>query len=580
MMRTVATAESQRDPPPGATLRLSVGRFDERQRRGRVVLPKSASCWDYAPLIDLVVHEAGVEGCRFLGQTVAQRVALLERRGDPALAHFKAWYERIVAPHLPVLERRRRIPDNQYCVEVAPLPLESSIHAALKAGGPNRATAAQWRATLMALSEKGVTHEELALSGVLSRLAQRGDDARLSRTDVLRLVDLSHAMPRLVTESRYGFAARAGWRECCDRWPGKGHRRRRLHGIDHGMVHIRYRHRSLGWAIARSRFIDLFVDRRDWWVVLDEKGRHVAANQGAFAAADDAIAFAELEIGRRFATWGKDQSTAKWERFSLPGGDDYRELLLQLDDWPENYQPRHYRTRNVLAHVRTSLRLTADGRRILFLDEVQSDWHADLHAQADPSPGKATAPAVAQAPLSKEWPMLALKTMLWWAQRCGAEGLAWSSAELQEQRWRGYGPPVLLYRTILPKAGERLAKALSLRCETTSLRVRSASRSVELGTGGWEVRGSDGHPIARAFRERRQAEAFADMTGRFAFLDVPVIWLGGAVDLNRLPLFGVGSVARWTGAGDGATKPMARGAVHPSRASMTAAAQPGHGANA
>ena len=534
-----------KDLPPGAKLWLNVSRFDERQRRLRLVLPKPATCWDYAALIDLVVHESGVDGYRFLGQTVADRVALLRRHKDPAAAHFMAWFERAIAPHMAVLDRRRRVPDNHYCVDVAPLPLVSSIPATVRELGPNRASAAQWSATLHGLTEKGVRREELQLSGVIARVDQLPSDAKLTKAQVLRLINLSHAMPKLVSESRFGFAARAGWRECCDRLPAKEHKRRRLHGIGHGMAHVRFQHRSLGWAVARTRFSDLLVEQRDWWIVLDESGRLVEAANGGFVSPEDALEFAELQIGRRFSRWGKDQAAARWEHFSLPGGDDYRELLLQLDDWPETYRPRHYRTRNALVHVRTSLRRTTAGRRVLFLDEVQSDWHADLHALAKRAPTAAAEPRIATAPFGKEWPLLTMKVMLWWAQRCGAEGLAWSSAELQQQRWHGYGPPDLLYRKMLPEAGLALSKALTLRLGAASLRIRGGDRVVERGAHGWEVRGRDGQKLTKAFRNRGQAEAFADLTGEFIVLDMPVLWLDGAERLASIPLFGSGSIDTW-----------------------------------
>jgi len=535
-----------KDLPRGAKLRLNVSRFDERQRRLRLRLPKPATCWDYAPLIDLVVHEAGIDGYRFVGQTVADRVALLQRHKDPAAAHFMAWFERAIAPCMAALDRRRRAPDNHYCVDVSPLPLVSSIPAVVRELGPNRASAAQWSATLHALTEKGVKREELQLSGVLARLAQLPSEAKLSKAQVLRLVNLSHAMPKLVSESRFGFAARAGWRECCDRLPAKEHKPRRLHGIGHGMAHVRFRHRSLGWAVARTRFSDLLVEQRDWWIVLDESGRLVEAANGGFSSPEDALDFAELEIGRRFSKWGKDQAAARWERFSLPGGDDYRELLLQLDDWPQTYRPRHYRTRNALAHVRTSLRRTTDGLRVLFLDEVQSDWHADLHALAKRDPAATTETQIAPAPYGKEWPLLTMKVMLWWAQRCGAEGLAWSSAELQQQRWLGNGPPDLLYRKMLPEAGLALSKALALRLGAASLRIRDGGRMVERGARGWEVRSRDGRKLTKEFRNRGQAEAFADLTGEFVVLDMPVLWFDKTEKLASIPLFGPGRIDTWS----------------------------------
>ena len=138
------------------------------------------------------------------------------------------------------------------------------------------------------------------------------------------------------------------------------------------MAHARFRHRSLGGLVPRTRFSDLLVDERDRWIVLDEKGR--------------------------FIGWGRHQAAAIWERFSLPGGDDRRELPIQLDDWPATCQPWHHRTRNVLAHVRGNTRLTTDARRTLFLGEVQSDWHAGLHAQAKKLVAVGTENKIAAAP--------------------------------------------------------------------------------------------------------------------------------------------------------------------------------------
>lgn len=533
------------DGPEEGRLGLNISRFDERQRRQRLVLPREAGCWDYAPLIDLVVREPGADLFRFAGRTVAEHLALLRRRADPSTERFVAWYERNLTPHLPVLARRRRIPDNHYCVEVAPLPLVAALPALVRSVGPNRATPGQWSSTLQALTEKGTKREELTLSGVLSRLDRAPQDAKLTKAQVLRMVDLSHVMPKLVCESRFGFAAKSGWRECCDRLPATDKKRRRLHGVGHGVAHVRFRHRSLGWSVARTRFSDLLVDQRDWWIVLDEKGRLVDTTKSGFASPEEAIEFAELQMARRLLAWGKHQATVKWERFSLPGGDDYRELLIQLDDWHLTYHPRHFRTRNVLAHVRSSIRLTADGRRVLFLDEVQSDWHADLHAQAKDVAIEASKGKVADAPFGKEWPLLTLKIMLWWAQRCGAEGLSWSSADLQQARWDGYGPPGLLYRKLLPEAATALAKALQVTTGSARLRIRTGTRSVVLGARGWEVRDRDGCAVTKAFCHRGQAERFADLTGEFAEVDMPALWLDGLGTIAAIPLYGTGAAERW-----------------------------------
>jgi hypothetical protein len=99
---------------------------------------------------------------------------------------------------------------------------------------------------------------------------------------------------------------------------------------------------------------------------------------------------------------GKD---VKYQRYSTPGGKNYREILLKL---PEDYLNEPYITDhfaddpNVLAHIRVSDFNTPDGKKVLLVDEVQSDWH-----QAGRSEGYKTGKEKAQGQiLSKEYDAL------------------------------------------------------------------------------------------------------------------------------------------------------------------------------
>lgn len=109
---------------------------------------------------------------------------------------------------------------------------------------------------------------------------------------------------------------------------------------------------------------------------------------------------------------------AKYSQYTLPGGQNYRELLLQLpaknppasfEQWQERrgyyptdnpvelaqrralyesgdapnpeqpegavYRSSHWDEPNILAHVRFNDRTDADGKKVLHLEELQSDWH-------------------------------------------------------------------------------------------------------------------------------------------------------------------------------------------------------------
>ena len=106
----------------------------------------------------------------------------------------------------------------------------------------------------------------------------------------------------------------------------------------------------------------------------------------------------------------------KYSQYTLPGGENYREVLLTLpvtgtvdmealkdridSEYRKNgnseayskmlgelqalrgeakktYKSAHWEQPNVLAHIRVNDRTDADGKRVLFVEELQSDWAAD-----------------------------------------------------------------------------------------------------------------------------------------------------------------------------------------------------------
>jgi hypothetical protein len=110
-------------------------------------------------------------------------------------------------------------------------------------------------------------------------------------------------------------------------------------------------------------------------------------------------------------------SQTKYDKYTLPGGENYRELLITLpsknpvagispvqaarvlygkeystltseqqddvkrkiadDKSPTSYMSSHWQQPNVLAHIRINDRTDADGNKVLFVEEVQSDWGQD-----------------------------------------------------------------------------------------------------------------------------------------------------------------------------------------------------------
>lgn len=531
--------------PDGSELNLHLGRCDERQRHLRHRLPKQPSLWDFAPLIDVLRREPGLKTFQFTGLTVQQWLDRLS--GDTMAYHrFTDWVTVTLQTEIArdFLAKRPLVPDNHYCIELATPPLHSSLFDAIESLGLRQATVQHWLGNLRALSGKGIKPEELTESGVIQRLEILPANARLRVREVLERIHLNHVIPRFATESRFGYIAAAPWRSCCQRIPPSEYRRRGLIGKGKEALHIiRYRHPSLAWSIVRTRYQDLITPLSDWWSVIDERGKFIQQPWSGFDSPEAAMDYAEYCMSQQFASWGRSQPIPRWKHYALPGGDGYQEILLQLDNWVPTYHPRHYRTRNVLVHIRLSIRQTPEGQRVLFLDEVQSDWHADLHNANQNQPGHTA--QVSSAPFRKEWPLLALKLMLWWAQRQNCQGLAWSTEELQDARWGEHSPPLLLYRKLLPEAAAALAKTLALNLGKTSLTVRNQRRNVKWTEEGWRVCNARGIPVTKSFRRLAQAEHFANLTGSFTEVTVPVLWIQQLGPIKSIPLYGLGAEQDW-----------------------------------
>lgn len=153
------------------------------------------------------------------------------------------------------------------------------------------------------------------------------------------------------------------------------------------------------------------------------------------------------------------RGNTKFGQYQLPGGENYREVLLTLPDALTDEQNKfaieafgkpytelspsqqsavrtqksvsqfkssHWSEPNVLAHFRLNDR-TVDGKKVLFIEEIQSDWHQELRktGRVPDAPFKST-PA---------WSMLAFKRILRMAVEQGYDSVAWTPGEVQAERY-------------------------------------------------------------------------------------------------------------------------------------------------
>jgi len=117
----------------------------------------------------------------------------------------------------------------------------------------------------------------------------------------------------------------------------------------------------------------------------------------------------------------------------------------EVYDTKSNFKSSHFDEPNILVHLRMNTRTAADGSKVLFLEELQSDWgqkgkregfkisEAEQKARNYyPTQGVPQAPFVTSTP---SWVKLGIKTAIKEAVAQGATKIAWTTGEQQFNRW-------------------------------------------------------------------------------------------------------------------------------------------------
>ena len=121
----------------------------------------------------------------------------------------------------------------------------------------------------------------------------------------------------------------------------------------------------------------------------------------------------------------------KWggRRYNLSGGENYREVIFKM---PGSYftneaMETHWGDRKgVLAHARIQDFNTFIGR-MLFIEEIQSDWHNEGH--------KKDYRGVPDAPFRDTYQEYVLKKLIRMAAEQDYDSIGWTTAETQSDRW-------------------------------------------------------------------------------------------------------------------------------------------------
>lgn len=454
--------------------------------------------------------------------------------------HFHTWLES--ADTLDYLEAvfsavREFARQQHRDFDVAELPCYAHLADYLDASRQKVATVRQWQETLD--KAPGLRPEEIRFSGLEALWGRHAAQDRLPREALFDALDFSVCQPVLVSEAVRDFRVSSRYISMA-----RLVRRRGGHlpkppnyGIE------RYRHASMGYRILLNRYRDL-APQEPVWIATDEMWRQLSllrhdGKRTRFQTLEEAKASIEADIDRRFRGYGHYFPLTKWDDYVVPGGEDYREHFLVLANWPANYLGPHFDLPNILVHLRTTLRTDITGRRLLFLEELQSDWHQRGKRFGYDGDGQDSPPF---APFAGEWAELGLKVLLWWAVRKGMDSLAWTSGQLQEMRYRCSRPGlVTFYDKTLPKV---LRKLVPWGCTlgATAIQTKRLPGEVHHEYDRWCVRDEAGERISRYFHTPEQAEAWQWKRAVDVTVTVPLLTLSDGLKTHLrqrgLPLYG------------------------------------------
>ena len=156
------------------------------------------------------------------------------------------------------------------------------------------------------------------------------------------------------------------------------------------------------------------------------------------------------------------------DSYRLAGGENYREFVITSDRYDSfnagPFRSDHFDERNIIGHFRTSDRTTLAGDKVLYIDEIQSDWGQTGREKGfrkdidDPNDSGqiVRGPFVENTP---KWTDLMVKRILAKAVEEGYDMVSFSPGYIQNMRWRKPGL-IKYYDDILVKRVTKIVDKL------------------------------------------------------------------------------------------------------------------------
>ena len=440
---------------------------------------------------------------------------------------------------------RRRLIEKQKYLSVktysAPQHLYRILEERLIKLPLQRATVEQWLATIYNQKKKGVSDEEIQWSGVTQFLRQQDSNAVITKKEIIEKLHYENISLELSSEQIWGSDGGLNFKEVVLRMPHQVVYRTSLKLDDDCLCLLRYVDDVLNYRVGVVKTLNKnhHMALNKYWFALDSYGRAIendSVNPSGlfFDNSIDARKNAGVRSGAKSHTY--------FDHLTLYGGYDYREWILSLPHFQRTFFGAHFYDHNILAHIRTTTRTDEKGRKILFVEEVQSDWHqtGKRFGYDNSSWGR-----VANAPFKKNWSILAIKVMLIHASENGFSGIAWAKGEIQEMRYVSKLESIKnYYDNLIPNSLNKLVKCFDCEIEMTKIKTRDPWLNLEKKQDKWRVSDAQGKFKTKIkYNNRDDAMAVIARHSRIIDLDVSALFINDSlrqkISEKGLPFFGL-----------------------------------------
>ena len=449
--------------PSGQLVGIVSERARQHAQQKQLQVSDSTPRQQLYPLVDIVFPPEGRQALPhksfvFTGYTLADR-HWLARWPHADREQFLEWLEQ--APQRQEIERARlrltcrALPARCHHSDY-PQRLYSSLQRRLRNIRTARAGARQWKQTLLNLQKTGLRAEELEWSGLLLFLDQCIElDRNVTREELLQRIDFSDIRLELHNEMERRGGCGLAFVEQAQRLDALQLTRAGLTLADDELALQRFVEPLRGYRIGSVRRRGS-ADAPRWFVLGTDGSALAGPDAPLLASREQAEMLAGEHACQLCASRGELGWSQTYDYLSLHGGEAYREWLVTLPDYAGSYFGGHYYDRNVLLHIRTKLRRCSDGRRLLFIEEIQSDWHQAAHRFGYENHWGGQ---IAVAPFRKEWVGLGLKLMLLHAVEQGIDAIGWAAGGLHQLRYgRELRSVQRLYDQEIPRVLQQLGR--------------------------------------------------------------------------------------------------------------------------